>query len=313
MNRRYGLILAVALLSSPIWASNPGEPLDCSDWVFMEPGLACEEVLSYPCPVGSFTDATPCIASQDIKSFDNEGNILAVREVDTGSSCGSRALKRLELVRFRNGSEEVLGYLGSRCANLPTSRVDVVEVVNLAGYFRERHQGFPRTVVLFDPTNGHLLVTTGVFCTGGQQGECPYVGDCNSGGCLPPLRVFRITGFATTFEILQTYTPSANELSFRVPYMPEGFQFADYFDTYYGDLASVGDWSQAQSLQCGYPASPPNVGDYLTVTDTLPTPTPGQGYYYVTAVNYQGQRRYGRKSSGGVLTGRDPAVLPGCE
>ena len=39
------------------------------------------------------------------------------------------------------------------------------------------------------------------------------------------------------FEILQTYTPTANEVSFRVPYMPEGFQYADYFDTYYGDLA----------------------------------------------------------------------------
>lgn len=54
------------------------------------------------------------------------------------------------------------------------------------------------------------------------------------------------------------------------------------------------------------------VGDYLTVEDTLPTPAPGNGYYYVTAVNYQGQRRYGRKSTGGALTGRDPAVLPGC-
>ena len=33
---------------------------------------------------------------------------------------------------------------------------------------------------------------------------------------------------------------------------------------------------------------------------------------YVTAVSRQGQTRYGRKSSGGVLSGRDPAVLPGC-
>ena len=49
-----------------------------------------------------------------------------------------------------------------------------------------------------------------------------------------------------------------------------------------------------------------------SVTDTLPTPAVGQGYYYVTAVNYQGQRRYGRQSTGGVLTGRDPAVLPVC-
>ena len=126
------------------------------------------------------------------------------------------------------------------------------------------------------------------------------------------MRLTEIRGFTTTFEILQTYQPPANEISFRVPYMPEGFQFADHFDTYYGDLATVGDWSKAQPLQCGYPATAPSPGDYLTVTDTLPTPPPGKGYYYVTAVTHRGQTRYGRKSSGGVLTGRDPAVLPGC-
>ena len=51
--------------------------------------------------------------------------------------------------------------------------------------------------------------------------------------------------------------------------MPEGLQYADYFDTYRGDLATVGGWSQAQPSQCGYPATPPSVGDYLTVEDTL--------------------------------------------
>jgi len=114
-------------------------------------------------------------------------------------------------------------------------------------------------------------------------------------------------------QILQTYTHTASEIGFRVPYMPEGFQHADYFDTYWGDLSTVGDWSKAQPLQCGYPATAPAVGDYLTAEGNLPALEPGQGRYYVTAVTYQGQRRYGRKSSGGVLTGRDPAVLPGCE
>jgi hypothetical protein len=46
--------------------------------------------------------------------------------------------------------------------------------------------------------------------------------------------------------------------------------------------------------------------------DPLPTPSPGQGRYYVTAVNYQGERRYGRRRMNGVLSGRDPAGLPGC-
>ena len=55
----------------------------------------------------------------------------------------------------------------------------------------------------------------------------------------------------------------------------------------------------------------PGVGE-LTVEDTLPKPDPGHGYWYVTAVNYQGQRRCGRKRMGGVLSGRDPATLPAC-
>ena len=121
-----------------------------------------------------------------------------------------------------------------------------------------------------------------------------------------------IEGFTTTFEILQTYTPTVNEISFRVPYMPEGFQSADWFDTYVGVLTNPIDFGSAHPLRCGYPASPPATGDFITVADTLPDPAPGYGVYYVTAVTHQGQTRYGRKSSGGVLTGRDPAVLPGC-
>ena len=82
-------------------------------------------------------------------------------------------------------------------------------------------------------------------------------------------------------------------------------------DTYYGSIGNY-DFSQAQPLQCGFPATPPNVGDYLTVADTLPTPGVGQGYWYLTAVNYQGEARIGRKAGGGVLSGRDSSVLPGC-
>ncbi len=87
----------------------------------------------------------------------------------------------------------------------------------------------------------------------------------------------------------------------------------DWFDTYYGELETVGDWSpQAQPLQSEYPASSPSGGDYLTIVDPLPDPNPGQGRYYVTAVNYQGQRRYGRRAMRGVLSGRAPLCPPTC-
>ena len=125
--------------------------------------------------------------------------------------------------------------------------------------------------------------------------------------------VILFQGLPTLFEVFQSYVPSASAIGFTVPYNPEAFQAASFFDSYYGNLATVGDWSQAQPLQCGYPATAPDVGDYLTVADTVPTPAPGQGYYVITAANYMGQRRYGRKNMGGTLTGRDPAVLPVCQ
>ena len=46
---RFVMVVVVALVLAPAFASNPGEPLDCSDWVFLEPGLSCVTVIPYPC------------------------------------------------------------------------------------------------------------------------------------------------------------------------------------------------------------------------------------------------------------------------
>jgi hypothetical protein len=133
----------------------------------------------------------------------------------------------------------------------------------------------------------------------------------NNGPGTYAQEIHRFSGLPTMFEILQTYTPQAS-IGFRVPYMPEGMGGADHFDTYWGSLANPIDFTQAHSLQCSYPAAAPHVGDHLTVADTVPTPQPGQGVYYVTAATYQGQTRYGRKTTAGHLGGRDPALLPAC-
>ncbi len=148
-----------------------------------------------------------------------------------------------------------------------------------------------------------------------QDPQCnPGPGDCPPLWC--PYRerseVFLISGFAKLFDILHTYDPVASTISFRSPALPDGLAGADYLDTYWGPLDSVGDWSKAQPLQCRYPDTLPRPGDYLTVPDSLPNPEAGHGYYYVTAATYQGQTRYGRKASGGRLSGRDPALLPAC-
>jgi hypothetical protein len=65
-------------------------------------------------------------------------------------------------------------------------------------------------------------------------------------------------------------------------------------------------------MQCHYPATPPSVGDYLTAADTSPPPPVGAANYIVTAVTNGTQRRYGRKRISGVMSGRDPTILPAC-
>ena len=46
MNRSIIAIVA-AMVVLPAWASNPGEPLDGEDWVFVMPGLSGRDYLSH--------------------------------------------------------------------------------------------------------------------------------------------------------------------------------------------------------------------------------------------------------------------------
>jgi hypothetical protein len=143
-----------------------------------------------------------------------------------------------------------------------------------------------------DVTNGKVFLSVGSTCAEGS--------------------IIAITGLPTLFDIVQTYTPTADALQFRVPAHPEGLRSADHFDTYWGHVSDLPDFTQVQPMQCHYPATLPAVGDYLTVADTSPQPSPGAANYTVTAVTNGKQRRYGRKLIAGVMSGRDPAMLPGC-
>jgi hypothetical protein len=285
---RYPLALSVLLVITfiPAWASNPGEPLDCSDWVFLEPGYSCSH-FARPCE-----SSDTCFEGGAERVVDNDGGVLYLKAVQLPQCFSGKSNWRRELHRFDGATDTVIGYVDERCGEC-----------GIEALYESWND--PPTKMVFDEENGRVLIPLYSTCF-----TCCLPSICTG---YPSVRwIAAIEGFTTTFEILQTYTPTANEIGFRVPYMPEGFQYADYFDTYWGDLATVGDWSQAQPLQCGYPATPPSVGDYLTVEDTLPPLELGQGRYYVTAVTHQGQTRYGRRSSGGVLSGRDPTLLPGC-
>jgi hypothetical protein len=213
-----------------------------------------------------------------------------------------------------NGTDTVIARLADRCA-LP-DYCDMASLSPFWGYcaistscdgVRSSGGGLAHPLA-FDPNSGRLLmpimVTCGLSCGGCCPGYLP-------GGDGHQTALIAISGFTTTFDVFQSFAPKTI-LGFRVPHMPEGMAGADHFDTYWGALTKPIDFTQAHPLACNYPATPPHVGDYLSVPDTVPTPMPGQGVYYVTSATHQGATRYGRKTTAGQLSGRDPVLLPSC-
>jgi hypothetical protein len=278
-------IAAAVLVSVPVFASGPGELLDCSDWVFVQPGYSCSYAPAVVCP-SRVCDAVPTAV------IDNERGILSFKQTDLSIwQCPSTRRTSLVRMDLLTGVETVIATLDDRCDN----------------GCRYNFSGFGSGDYIhpwFDPTGGSIIAPVASSLQDNGSTNCPF----------PPQRVDRpmtITGFATTFEVLQTFTPQAS-LGFRVPYMPEGMPAADHFDTFTGPLVKPINFANAMPLACDYPTSPPSVGDYLSVSDSVPTPPIGQGIYYVTAATYQGATRYGRQTINGQLTGRDPASLPVC-
>ena len=277
---RFAVLAALVLVLGPAFASEPGQPLDCSDWVILEPGISCTTLVPYP-----WSGVSP--SAQQLAfgtKIDNNGNGLFFTTQITGpTACdipSSRYIRRWDLVRTTpQGAETVLASFNERCVN---GSGDLIEYPWYG----------------FDATNGRLTLAYSNRSTTDAYAYAP--------------QRIAFTGFATLFDVLQTFNPESSTLGFRVPYMPEGMGGADLFDTYWGNLGNPIDFTQAQPLQCGYPSTPPQVGDYLTVAATLPNPPAGQGRYYITAATYQGQTRYGRKRQGTVMSGRDPSVLPAC-
>ena len=289
-----GLVIAAAGCAAS--ASEPGQPLDCSDWVFLEPGHSCTPVETIDCYDQQTRNLRPECASSDAIEVLNDSRRTFLRRVALPDGCAVGDQRwRTELVVRSNQINEVVAYIDDRCYlfQQPGTTRDAIEPLG-------RDEAYQ---LKFDRMSGRILILLRDSCA-----RFDSSGECYDASYW----LAAVDGFATVFDILQTFAPSANALGFRVPYMPEGMAAADNFDTYWGALTHPIDFSQAHGLSCDYPATPLAVGDYLEVVDTLPAPAVGQGYWYLTSATYQGQARVGRKTSGGRLSGRDPALLPAC-
>lgn len=286
------------LFCIPILASEPREPLDASDIVFFIPGLTATDFLPRcECDVPwCFNDLDRSDNSQagdnrgpyvwDQPVIDADGYQYAFRHEGLVTCNGSWRKRRYIIRMSTSGTQEDVAYIEDRCFS------DTTNAVN---------KGWLRSLRI-DNNIGclYLVMITAPYGSGG--GTYP---DCAS--------LIKICGLTTQHDVLQTYQLQSQSFGFRVPYMPEGLNGADYFDTYWGDLSNPIDFSQAKPLQCGYPSTQPDTGDYLEFIDSLPDPSAGEGYYYITATHFQGETCYGRQRIDGELSGRNPALLPACQ
>ena len=116
---RLAVLVAVVLVASfPTHASEPGQPLDCSDWVFLEPGLSCSDYVAYPC------DGEHCELDYHRVEVDNEGFFYRIEMAfDVGATCDGKTEDRLQLVRHEGEQSTVVGYVQDRCNDTTYDRV----------------------------------------------------------------------------------------------------------------------------------------------------------------------------------------------
>ncbi len=266
------VILCIASVSA--FASAPGQPLDCTDWVFLDPMLHC---VTYA-PLG-IPDTSRWIQRGDSEVIDNTGRLIQVFYTVGG---------RVEIRAFDGIQETLVAYLDPRLR--PDGGWDVAEA------------NHPMT---FDAVRGRLVLPLNVYAGYDGYRRCyqPIV-DCNW--------IAGIEGFTPLYDIVETFLPDGS-VAFRVPSSPEGLRGAEHFDTYVGPVTRPLDLAQAQPLQCGYPGTPPQPGAIQTISTTIPDPAPGSATYVLTAVTFEGNTRAGRRTNfAGSLTGRAASALPAC-
>jgi len=168
----------VGFACSGAFASQPGQPFDCSDWVYSEPGLSCTAWVPYP------ADIDPYNYLDEIATFDMAQRLIRTRIVmipEPQDCLYGGDLPQLETLWIHGTDEGVVATMPPRCNGDSWSWAEDPSNVE------------------FDPTNGILLVRVydRVGCWNGGQ-PCPTQ---ESGSW-----VAAIHGFTTTFEVLQNYT-----------------------------------------------------------------------------------------------------------
>jgi hypothetical protein len=184
--------------------------------------------------------------------------------------------------------EDVFGVVTGLCADWPGCNT-ILEFSSLVPY-------------AFDATNGRVVIA-GRLQVWDRTLDHPtedLVG------------LIEVSGFPKLFDTLLTFIPTQPALNILTPGLPDGFRSADSLQVWTGNLRSMPDWSQAQPLAC-MAAQNPTPGQIVSVPDTLPNPTVGEGRYYLVASQSGADRRLGRQYVNRAFSAREPAGLPACQ
>jgi hypothetical protein len=277
------LIAGLFMVSGVLCAQQPPEPTAAAD-LFL-PSIANLSAEDFCIGQGCYFGGPHPLQAEVLRDFHSDalGNLYyQERQLSYLPQCGPYAMQVVVLLRVSPvGVYEEVGRFGDRCED------GVYRSISLRG-------------VGIDTVNGHLHAYADL-------------NNCASGTCHLRNAVIRISGLPTLLDIILSYQPPST-LSFNVPVRPEGLVGAASFSVYAGDVRTASDLTQATPLECSVPAGRPHIpGEQLTVADTLPDPAAGAGRYYVAAVKHGDQIRAGRSMIGGVMQGRNAAVLPVCQ
>ena len=87
------------------WASQPGQPLDCTDWVFLEPGYSCStQIFS-----GASPSVQPLILAKGANRVtDNAGRLFITNPSGAGGNAG------VQVLRSEGQGTQLVAYLSGR-------------------------------------------------------------------------------------------------------------------------------------------------------------------------------------------------------
>jgi hypothetical protein len=157
MNRIQAIVFFAIMSLKPIWASEPGLPMDCGNVVLARPDLTCTQ----PFPLNCTDQSTRGFCGSGDQAgvvVDNEGHLISQGLVAVGT-CGLQPLYRHSIVRLVNGVVETLAIADDRCYSAALSVKEEL--------FMNRF--------LFDNINGRLYVYAYPGChTLSGVTACPY-------------------------------------------------------------------------------------------------------------------------------------------